>query len=234
MNKIEKFSTITIAIIGAISGIWGAYTAYDASKFKQPFDEHSQIANSFQSQINSAEKRKYKNEINRVRVAYEKFEEDWRSARKITDLVAPIETLATATLDKKQVSELKSLLVSASNMNELSVPPRTLGSAYLAVGNYEDAVKQLKIASAKADDPNALVLQSVALGQLAKNAQTEGLKMDFKNSAANSFQAAIDSPSVKIGKISNFVKGNAELRALIKEKNIKLTNKSSGPADAGR
>jgi hypothetical protein len=72
---------LRLPIIGAVAGIWGAYTAYDASKFKQPFDIHDKTVNSFHSQIASAEARKDTAEIVRIRLSYEKFEEDWRSAR---------------------------------------------------------------------------------------------------------------------------------------------------------
>ena len=55
MNKVEKIVTMVVAIGGGLAGLWGAYTAYDSSKFKQPFDEREQIVKSFKSQIESAD-----------------------------------------------------------------------------------------------------------------------------------------------------------------------------------
>ena len=66
MNKLEKTITMTLAIVGGIAGPWGAYTAYDSSKFKQPFDEHSEIAKSFAAQIDSAEKRNDLEEVSQL------------------------------------------------------------------------------------------------------------------------------------------------------------------------
>src|SRR5450759_2816877 len=98
MNALEKYTTMFAAIIAAVAGIWGAYTNYDASKFKQPFDEHGQAVKSFQSQIASAEARKDNKEVIRVRLFYERFEEGWRDARKITGIVSPLVSLASPNL----------------------------------------------------------------------------------------------------------------------------------------
>ncbi|NMG77152.1 hypothetical protein [Aromatoleum diolicum] len=223
MNAVEKYTTMVVAIIGAVAGLWGAYTAYDASKFKQPFDEHGQAAKSFHSQIASAEARRDSKEIIRVRLLYEKFEEGWRDARKIAELVSPLESLASANLNIGDVAAVKALLASASAENSLQLSSKTLGAAYFAAGDYENAVRHLKDASARADDPQALALQSAAFGELAKNASTENMKVGYENSAVASFRAALASPSGKPVELSGFAKGNADLKAILTSKGVELT-----------
>jgi tetratricopeptide (TPR) repeat protein len=230
MNTYEKYATIIVAIIGAVAGIWGAYTAYDASKFKQPFDEHGQIVNSFSLQIASAEARKDSKEVIRVRLLFEKFEEGWRDARKIAGLVAPLESLASTNLNTKDVATVKTLLSSASAGNNLPLSPRTLGAAYFAVGDYENAIRHLKDASARADDPQALALQSAAFGKLAKDASTEKMKVGYENSAVMSFRAAQASPLAKPLELSGFAKGNTDLKAILDVKRVNLTHFSK-PAE---
>jgi hypothetical protein len=234
MNAFEKYTTIVVAVIGAVAGIWGAYTAYDASKFKQPFDEHGQAVNSFRLQISSAEARKDSKEVIRVRLLYEKFEESWRDARRITGLVSSVESLASANLNNKDEAAVKALLASTSAENSPQLSPKTLGAAYFAVGDYENAVRHLKDASARADDPQALALQSAAFGELAKNASTKNIKVDYENSAVASFRAALASPLAKPLDLSGFAKRNADLKAILDEKGVALTNHSSGPAEAVR
>jgi tetratricopeptide (TPR) repeat protein len=232
MNTYGKYVPIVIAIIGAIAGIWGAYTAYDASKFKQPFDEHSQIANSYNSQIASAEARKDSTEANRLRLQYEKFEEGWRNGLKIQGLVAPLESLASTELDTKDVAKVKSLLSSASSANNLHLSSKTLGTAYFAIGDYENAIRHLKDASARNDDPQALALQSAAFGKLATTASTENKKVSYENSAVTSFRAAQDSPSAKSLELSGFVKGNTALKAILDVKGVAIATSLSKPTGA--
>lgn len=110
MNKWEKIITMIIAIGGGIAGIWGAYASYETLKFKQPIDEHIAIAQSYLSQIDSAEKRKDEKEVKRIRSLYESFEERWRSAREIAVLVSPIEKLITTKLSTEQTKKIGKLL----------------------------------------------------------------------------------------------------------------------------
>src|SRR5882672_487199 len=114
MNNLEKKITWALAVVGAVSGLWGAYTAYDASKFKQPFDEHDQVTKSYQAQIVSAEKRKDAPEVARVRLRFEEYEEKWRAARQIVQIVAPIESLAAVQITAEQDKTLKELLPKSS------------------------------------------------------------------------------------------------------------------------
>jgi len=206
----------------------GVYTVYDNSKFHQPFDERGQIANSYSLQIASAEARKDSKEVIRVRLLYEKFEEGWRNARKIAGLVAPLESLASSNLNTKDVATVKTLLTSASTGNNLPLPPKTLGAAYFAVGDYKNAIRHLKDASARADDPQALALQSAAFGELAKNASTEKMKVVYENSAVSSFRAAQASPLAKPLDLSGFAEGNADLKSILDVKGVGLTNPLSG------
>lgn len=213
---------MTVAVVGAVAGIWGAYTAYDASKFKQPFDEHHQAAKSFLSQIASAEARKDRQEIIRVRLLYERFEEGWRGARQIAGLVSPLESLASANLNVDDVAAVKALLASSSAENSLQLPSKTLGAAYLAAGDYENAVRYLKDASTRTDDPQALALQSAAFGELAKSASTENMKASYEKSAVASFRAALASPSAKSIELSGFAKSNADLKAILTSHGVEL------------
>lgn len=224
MNTFEKLSTMSVAIIGAISGTWGAYTAHDATKFKQPFDEHEKVASSFQSQISSAEKRKDKIEALRVRILYEKFEEGWREGRAIAGLVAPVEALVSSKLGDKELAELNKLFSSSSNKSDFGLPAKTLGAAYLAVGEYENAIRHLKIASARKDDPRALALQSVAFGRLAKGASTTGVKVNYEELAIESFRAALDSPTAKPNELTGYASANADLRGILFDSGVLPAN----------
>lgn len=110
MSKAEKIITMIVAIGGGLAGVWGAYTAYDSSKFKQPFDEREQMVNSFTSQIASAEKRNAPEEVVRIRLELEKYEESWRSVRLLANLVKPIEELTVAILSDGQTETVRQLL----------------------------------------------------------------------------------------------------------------------------
>lgn len=231
MNSLEKYTTMLVAIIGAVAGLWSAYTVYDSSKFKQPFDEHGQAVNSFHSQIASAEARKDTKEIIRVRLLYERFEEEWRDARKIAGLVSPLESLASTNLNVKDVAAVKALMASTSGENNRQLSSKTLGAAYFATGDYENALRHLKDASARADDPQALALQSAAYGELARNASTANMKVSYENSAVESFRAALASPSANPVELSGFAKANSELKGILASKGVELPNHSTKPAN---
>ncbi len=73
MTKIEKYGTMLVAFIGAVTGGWAVYTDYDKSEFLKPINLREATVNSFQSQIKSASDRKDDDEVLRVRLKYEKY-----------------------------------------------------------------------------------------------------------------------------------------------------------------
>lgn len=225
MTKIEKVVTMALAIVGGIAGPWGAYTAYDASKFRQPFDEHDQLARSYVSQISSAESRKDAPEVRRVRLLYEAFEERWRAARQIVQAVASIESLSVSQLSTEQSQNLKELLAKASEgQNQPSLSSRTLGAAYFAVKDYESAAVQLSAASSKNGDPKALALKAATYSALATNTKDESVKADYEAVAVESYLEALKATK-NATQLSGFAVANASLRATLSNNGIKLTNR---------
>lgn len=233
MTRLEKIATWILSAIGAVAGLWGAYTVWDASKFRQPFDEREQMAASFRGQIESAEKRKDEPEVKRIRVRYEQFEEGWRAGRKVAQLVAPVEQLRTSELGDAEKTKLREILFMSAGQPAPVVEQRTLGAAYLAVGEYERAVSHLRSAAAT-KDPNALALQSAAFSGLATDATTPESKQKYELLAAESFRAALATPKASRAELTGFAEANAQLSAILTERGVKLTNGSSGPAGAGR
>ncbi|WP_009515471.1 hypothetical protein [Hydrogenophaga sp. PBC] len=226
MTTFERLTTISIAVIGAVSGSWGAYTAHEAAKFKQPFDEHHQMAESFHGQISSAEKRKDLKEVNRIRVLYEKFEEGWREARKISTIVAPVEALERTTLKYEETEKLKLLMARQEN-SDLNLPPKTLGAAYLAIGDFTHAAQQLKVAASGTDDARVLALQSVAYEGLAKNAKTDDQRNAHEMSAVASFRNALNSSSAQHVELAAFAKANPDLNALLTVNGVTLESSTN-------
>lgn len=225
MTKIVKFITETLPIVGGIAGLWGAYTAWDASKFRQPFDEHDQVAKSYRAQITSAENRKDAPEANRVRLLYEKFEERWRAARQIAQLVAPIESLAVTRLTVEQSENLKSLVAKASEgSSQPSLPPKTLGAAYFAIKDFEGAVAQLNAASNKNVDPKTLALKASAYSELASTVSDARAKSNFETAAVESYSEALKATK-DTAEISGFAVASPSLKAVLDSRGIELTNR---------
>jgi hypothetical protein len=178
MNRIEKYATIGLAVIGGIAGLWGAYTAHDAMKFQQPLDEHSKIVLSFHNQIASAEKHREESDIIRVRLEYEKYEENWRNGRRLSALVSPIESLAAHRVSDDERNEITQLLNSMGSAQASSLlDNRTLGAAYFAVGRYDEASVHFLAASKERPDPSSLALQAASLKRLSEEEQDPRLML---------------------------------------------------------
>lgn len=219
MSKAEKIITMIVAIGGGAAGIWGAYTAHDSSKFKQPFDEREQMVNSFTSQITSAEKRNANEEVIRIRLDLEKYEENWRTIRQLTNLVKPIENLSATNLSENQTNAVRKLLneLSAESSFSSSVPPKTLGAAYLAAGNYGQAINQFNSAGLNSSESNLNALQAVAYGRLAIVTDNPELRATYEKSAMNHFIFARNVDSEQRRKVSDFLASAPELEILLEK-----------------
>lgn len=190
MNRIEKYSTIGLAVIGGMAGLWGAYTAHDASKFQQPLDEHAKIVLSFQNQISSAEKHRGETEIIRVRLEYEEYEESWRNGRRLSALVSPIESLAAHRVTDLERNEISQLLESIGGANApLLLDNRTLGAAYFAVGSYELASEHFLVSSAERSDQPSAILRVASLNRLSQEQQDPNLKRSLAGDADEALRA---------------------------------------------
>lgn len=227
MNRIEKIVTMLVAVVGAISGLRGAYSAYQAAKLRHPLEEHEQVARSFHGQILSAEKRDDSKEVIRIRLDYERFEESWRRARRIALIVAPVEALAGTKLGTMQTEEPKSLITVSPDELNYGITDRTLGAAYLAIGDYKSAARRLTVAWTGRDDPKALALRSAAFGELAIAAKKESERTQYAELAAASFRAALKSPSANVTELSGFAKSNVTLEGILSEHGVKMTTQAA-------
>ena len=79
MTKLEKYLTMSVAAVGALTGGMATYTDYTGAEFKKPIDLRQATVASFLAQIDSASKRRDHREALRVRLEYERFEESWRN-----------------------------------------------------------------------------------------------------------------------------------------------------------
>jgi FtsZ-interacting cell division protein ZipA len=213
-----------VIVLGGLSGLWSTYTTHDALKFKQPFEEHDQLAKSYVAQITSAEKRNDIKEVTRVRRDYEAFEEKWRAGRQIAKIVAPIESLAEVQLSAEETAALRELMAKgAEGPTAPVISATTLGAAYLALNDFEDSAKQLNIATSKKKDPNALALKAAAYGGLASHATTD-LKQKYEAAAVESFNAALK-VSPKPTELTDFALAIPSLKAILEKNGVKLTNR---------
>ena len=225
-KKVEKIGMWLVSGFAAIASIWNTCTVRDAAKFKQPLDEHDEVSKSFVSQISSAEKRHDNTEEIRIRLLYEKYEEGWRAARKIANIIAPFENLAIYQLSSNQQSDLTKLVditLAAPYMSFLS--QKTLGAVYLALGDYGKAATQLSAVSSETKDTNALALKAAAFGGLASNADNQIEKLQYENTATQTFLLATETAkklSGRTAELNSFAAANPGLLAILKAKNIEL------------
>jgi len=208
-----------------VSGPWGAYTAYDAARFKQPFDEHDQIGKSYVAQIASAEKREDKAEITRVRILYEIYEEKWRAARKIAQIVAPIESLATVSLTLEERSNLSTLLDrTIEGPSQPWLSRKTLGAAYLATKDFKGAAAQLSVAAQENRDPKVLTLKAAAFSELAFQAMDPGMKSKYEAIAAESYAAALKGTR-RSSDLTGFALAYPSLKAALDNQGVQLKDR---------
>jgi FtsZ-interacting cell division protein ZipA len=224
---VSKVVIVAVALLGGLTGLWSACTTHDALKFKQPFEEHDQLAKSYMGQITSAEKRNDLNEVTRVRRNYEAFEENWRAGRQIVQIVAPIESLASVQLSAKQITTLKELMAKAEeDPNPAPLSSKTLGAAYLALDDFQASAAQLTVTTSKKNDPDAFALKAAAYSGLASRTTDPDMKQKYEAAAAVSFSAALEASPTKFTstKLRDFAQANPRLEAILKAKGIELTN----------
>jgi hypothetical protein len=225
MNKIEKYLTIAFAIVGGVAGPWGAYTAHDASKFKQPFDEHDEIAKSYTAQIFSAERRADTKEVTRIRLLYEVYEERWRAVRQIAQIVAPIENLDPVQLSAQQSEGLKILLARVSaDPSHPTLPAKTLGAAYLAIKDFDNAAAQFNVATSKTNDSKILALKAAAFSGLAFRTTNPSMKLMYETTAVESYVAAQKVTPKSLG-LTAFAVANPNLKAVLDNKGIEIMDR---------
>jgi len=173
MNKVEKYATMVVAVVGAVTGGMATYTDFSGSEFKKPIDLRQATVASFVAQIESATKRGDRKEALRVRLDYERFEESWRRSQKLSSLTAQVENLISLDLAPAQLSQISDILQDAGTSMAVDYfKPETLGSAYLATGDYQSASKYYRLAELRSpDNPKVYALRALALQGEAQSSE---------------------------------------------------------------
>jgi hypothetical protein len=189
MKTWEKLCTVGIALVGACSGVWGAYTADEAMKIKQPLDVHTEVVKSYQGQIASAKARKDQPAVARLQIEYETYEEQWRTLERVSAIVEPITDLRAAKLSPEESSTLDGLLGQLSKASVVTnSDPTTMGAAYLALDKYDSAAHAFAQTVA---GPKSLVLKAAAFGGLANGTANVDLRREYMETARYSLNRSI-------------------------------------------
>lgn len=189
MKTWEKVCTVGIALVGAGSGVWGAYTANEAIELKQPLDAHAEMVKSYQGEIASAEARKDQPDVVRLQIEYEIYEEQWRTLQRVSAIVAPITELRTVKLSSDQVSALGGLVEQLSKVPAVTnSDPTIMGAAYLALDRYDSAARAFAPTFV---DPRSLVLKAAAFSGLANSTTDENLRQAYMETARSSLNKSI-------------------------------------------
>lgn len=143
----------SVTLVTLAVSVWGAYTAFDASKAKQHLDEHSSIVKSFQSEIESASKRNDSKKVEQLRYDYEKYESDWRSGQLVK---AQIKTLRidgfSSISSEERDSIIKNYMGISQPYRDVAFSSQELGDISFINGQVEFAVKAYS--QALIEDPN--------------------------------------------------------------------------------
>lgn len=171
MNNLEKYGTMVVALIGAVTGVWAAYNDFSDSEFKKPITLREANVNSFKSQIASAEARGDKKEVLRVSLEYERYEEFWRHQQAISSITEKITNLVSLSVTPEQKRQLKEILTHNEELAAVgSFRPEALGSAYLATKDFSKANHYFEIAaSLEPANANIYALRSLALQGAAQS-----------------------------------------------------------------
>jgi len=192
MTKLEKYATMLVAAVGALTGGMATYTDYSDAEFKRPIDMRQATVASFLAQIESAVKRGDRKEAVRVRLQYERFEESWRNSQRLSSLTAPIEHLVSLQLAPGQTAQIRGILHDASAyLSSGFFKPATLGNAYLATGDYQSASRYYKLAAlSEPSAPNLLALRALALQGEARDVEQEAARDELTKEAEQLVQQA--------------------------------------------
>jgi tetratricopeptide (TPR) repeat protein len=147
-----------------------------------------------------------------VRLAYEKYEEAWRSSQTLASITEPITNLVSLELEPGQNEWIEQFLknVDASIATGL-IKPATIGSAYLATGDYKNASKYYQVAAVREPmNPNIYALRSLALqGEAnAESIETEKVKLEEEASKLAETARTKGVDSGKIAFLVNELKAN--------------------------
>lgn len=171
MRRIAKYGTPFLAIVGCISGLWSAVTLWDSEKFGQFISKHGAVAESFSNQIDSATKRNDVDEVERLRIDFESFEENWRQSQSIVDIVAAAIFQPPDEIDLDIRESVAAWLggIEAHPQWGLAYNPADIGNAWFVAGRYDKAIDGYRMAlAAKVDDPAFLFSQARAYYYLAE------------------------------------------------------------------
>jgi tetratricopeptide (TPR) repeat protein len=216
MNKFEKYGTMLVALVGAVTGGWSVYTDYDKSEFLKPIHLREATVKSFQSQIKSANQRKDDPEVLRVSLEYEKYEELWRNSQQLAALTAAISNLVSFEVTPEQSNRLDAILDSSDSYLAAGLTePEAIASAYLVTGDFSNATKYFEVAALNpSSNPNLLALRSIAWAgkaELTTDPKEQDILLEKSfDLATEAVEKGIDSSKLEL--LSNQLKANKSLK----------------------
>lgn len=172
-NGITVACSIASAIIVAISNVWIAKSTHATEAKKS---EKEIMVASYKSQLESADTRGDSIEVQRLRIAYEKFEEAWRAEQFLLSATSAIKEDLEVTLVQKE--QIENSLSEVEENSGGQFDPFSLGSAYLVRGDYVNAANYLS-EIADSSNPNVDVLLSLAYKGQTQSADTDSAKKAF-------------------------------------------------------
>lgn len=194
MKSTLSIVILLFAIVGAIAGLWGAYTVFNGAQYQHPFSKHEAIQASFNKQIASAEKRGNEKELERLHKSYEEYEEGWRESLKIATLV----DVAYAS-DPAEVDEYSKAAISLWTQNALvrtsgwlTYNATLIGKARFISGEYQKAANAFELAEdQEPNNPENFVNQARAYGYAAAHSSIGEDKINYTEAAVLSAKTAL-------------------------------------------
>lgn len=218
MNNIEKYGTMLVALIGAATGGWAVYNDFSDTEFKKPITLREAKVNSYKSQIASAKDRGDQDEVLRVRLDYEKYEETWRNRQTLSSIIEPINNLVNVVVSPKETRQLNELLNNQEfYFSVANLEPKSVGSAYLATGDFVKAGQYYEVAS-NLDPTNANVyaLRALALQGEAQTVSALDTRQELLNKAMELTETAkakgVDPERIEA--LTNELKANKALQRI--------------------
>ena len=192
--KLGNAVVLFLSITGATAGIWGAYTAHNATKPQQPIEKHLAIQSSFEKQIASAEKTGNEQELQRLRKSYQDYEEGWRESLKIASLV----DVAYAS-NPEEVDQYSKAAISLWTQNAivrtsgwLTYNSTLVGKAWFISGEYGKASRAFELAEDQdPKNPLNLINQARAYAYNAANSLEGEEKVKYTETAVQSAKSAL-------------------------------------------